>query len=81
MVKNLPADAGDLSSVPDLGKSHLPQSNEGPAQQLLNLCSRAQKPQLLSPHPATTEGHTPSNPCSATREATAMRNLRTVTGE
>ena len=25
--KNLPANAGDTSLIPDLGKSHMPQSN------------------------------------------------------
>ena len=28
--KNLPASAGDTSSIPGLGRSHMPQSNESP---------------------------------------------------
>ena len=28
VVKNLPANAGDTGSVPDLGRSHMPQSNQ-----------------------------------------------------
>ena len=27
VVKNLPASAGDMSSIPDLGESHMPRSN------------------------------------------------------
>ena len=27
VVKNLPANAGDMGSIPGLGKSHMPQSN------------------------------------------------------
>ena len=38
VVKNLPASAGDMSSIPDPGSSHMPQSKWAPA------------PQLLSPH-------------------------------
>ena len=44
MVKNLPANAGDMSSIPDLGRSHMLQSNEARVPQLLNPCSRARKP-------------------------------------
>ena len=55
MVKNLPASAGDMGSVPDLGRSHVPRSNEIQASQLLSLCSRAQEPPLLSPLAATAE--------------------------
>ena len=28
VVKNLPANAGDLGSIPDLEKSHMPQSHK-----------------------------------------------------
>ena len=27
VVKNLPANAGDMGSIPDPGRSHMPQSN------------------------------------------------------
>ena len=51
VVKNLPANAGDIASIPSLGRSHIPQSNS-PRAPLLSLCSRAQEPQLLTPgHP------------------------------
>ena len=43
------ANAGETSSIPDLGRSHVPQSNKAHGSQLLSLCSRAQEPQLLSP--------------------------------
>ena len=37
MVKNPPANAGDTGSSPDLGKSHMPWSNQAHAPQLLKL--------------------------------------------
>ena len=49
VVKNPPANAGDLGSIPDLGRAHGPWSNHAPVPQLLSLCSRAQEPQLLKP--------------------------------
>ena len=47
MVKNSPANAGDMGSSPGLGRSHMRQSNSACASQLLSLCSRAHEPQLL----------------------------------
>ena len=47
MVKNLPANAEDTGSTPDLGRSHMPRSNESCMPQLLGLCSRAQELKLL----------------------------------
>ena len=47
MVKNLPANAGDTGSTPDLGRSHMPRSNESCVPQLVGLCSRAQELKLL----------------------------------
>ena len=49
VVKNLPANAGDMGSTPGPGRSHMPQSNEARAPQLLSLRSRACEPQLLKP--------------------------------
>ena len=49
VVNNPPANAGDEGSSPGPGSSHMPRSNEARAPQLLSLCSRARKPQLLSP--------------------------------
>ena len=52
VLKNPPANAGDLSSIPDPGRSHMPWSNKVWEPQLLSLCFRAWEPQLLkSVHP------------------------------
>ena len=48
VVKNLPANARDMGSIPDPGRSHMPQSNQAHAPQLLSLRSRAREPQLVS---------------------------------
>ena len=40
VVKNPPDDAGDTGSIPDPGRSHLPQSNKARVPLLLRLCSR-----------------------------------------
>ena len=49
MVKNPPANAGDMGLIPGQGRSHMPWSNYVHALQLLNLRSRAREPQLLKP--------------------------------
>lgn len=46
--------------------------------QLLSLRSITQEPQLMSPHAATTGAHVPCSPCSATREASAIRSLHSA---
>ena len=52
VLKNPPAHAGDVSSIPDLGRSHMPWSNKVWQPQLLSLYSRAWEPRLLkSVHP------------------------------
>ena len=61
VVKNLPASAGDVVSMPGPGRLHM-----WCALQLLNLCSRVQKSELLKPALSL---------CSATKEAIAMRSL------
>ena len=58
VVKNPPASAGDMGSSPDLGRSHMLQSNSARAPQL-RLRSRACEPQLRSPRATTTEAHAP----------------------
>ena len=60
VVKNPPANAGDTGLSPDPGRSHMPQSNQARAPQLLSLRSRAREPQLLSLHATTTEAHVPT---------------------
>ena len=57
MVKNLPANAGDTGSIPDLGRCHMQGSNEAYVLQLLSLCSGAWKLQLLSSRVTTTAAH------------------------
>ena len=47
-VKNLPANAGDMGSIPGLGRFHMPQGNQALAPQLLGQLFRACKSQLLS---------------------------------
>ena len=55
VVKNLPASAGDVGSIPDSGRSHMSWSKKAYVSQLLSLCSRAQEVKLPSPHAATRE--------------------------
>ena len=55
VVKNPPANAGDMGSNLGLGRSHMPRSNYARAPQLLSLHSTAHVPQLLSPRATTTE--------------------------
>ena len=59
VVKNLPANAGDMGSSPGLGRFHMPRSNKARVPQLLSLHSRARRLQLLSPRATTTEAHMP----------------------
>ena len=68
VVKNPPANAGDMDPIPGLGRFHRPTSNEACALQLLSLNSRDQKLQLP----------TLWSPYSATREATTVRSLPTA---
>ena len=49
VVKTPPANAGDMGSIPGLGRSHMPQSNSAHVPQPLSLFSRAYVPQLLKP--------------------------------
>ena len=52
-VKNLPAYARDTGSIPDPGRSHVPQSNKACVPKLLNLRSRAQELQLEATSPSS----------------------------
>ena len=49
VVKNPPANAGDMGSIPGLGGPHMWQNNLACAPQLPSLCSKAWEPQLLKP--------------------------------
>ena len=55
MVKNLPANAGDMGLIPDPGRSHMPWNNY------------ACEPQLMSPSAAITEARVPTA-CSLQQE-------------
>ena len=45
VVKNPPANAGDMGSIPGLGRLHMPWGNKECAPRLLSLCSRTHAPQ------------------------------------
>ena len=77
-MKSPPAEVGDVDSIPDLGRSHVPQSNKARVPQLLSLCPRAGELPLPSPHATATEAFMPRSLCSATGEATATRSPHTV---
>ena len=59
LVKDLPASAGDMGSIPGLGRVHMPQGNYTHAPQLLSLCSRDRALQRLSLPTATTKAQEP----------------------
>ena len=59
VVKNPPANAGDMGSIPGPERSHMPRSNWAYVPQLLSLRSRAHEPQLLSTCATATEAHAP----------------------
>ena len=76
MVKDLPANAGDMSSIPGPGRSYMPGGYISPCAQILRLCSKACELQLLKPQ-------APYSLCSATREATwgsRMAGASTLSG-
>ena len=63
VVKNPPANAGDMGSIPGSGRSHVMQGNWARVPQVLSLCSGAHKSQLLKPtHP---RAHAPQQEKSA----------------
>ena len=49
VVKNPSANTGEKGSLPDPGRSHMPQGNSAHEPQLLSLCFRAWELQLLKP--------------------------------
>jgi len=55
VIKFPPANAGDMGLILDPGRSHMLQTNEARAPQLLGLCPRACEPQLLSPRATSAE--------------------------
>ena len=80
VVKNLLCNAKDRGSVPGQGRSHMPRGNWDHVPQLLSLCSRAWKPQLMSPcavkpRYSATRG---SSPCT-TNGSSARESLPAAT--
>ena len=69
MVKDPPANAGDMGSIPGLERSRMLRSNEARVPQLLSLCSRARGPQLLSPPGSRARALRQDKPCTSTRES------------
>ena len=49
VAKNLPANAGDMGSIPGLGRSHMSRSNKARVPQLLRLPTRARAPKQEKP--------------------------------
>ena len=81
--RNPSANAGNTGSFPDLGRFHIPQSNQVPVPRLLSSHSRACEPQLLKPwHPRSCCCNHWSlrtwSLCSTAREAMAIRNSCTI---
>lgn len=72
--KKTPADAGDMGSLPNLGRSHVSPSNWARAPQPLSLCSRAREPQA-------TEDRRLCSLCSAAREDTPVRSPSVTAGK
>ena len=73
VVESLPANAGDMSSIPGPGGSHTQRSNWAHASQLWSLCSRAREPQLLSPSATTPEAHALQQEKAPQREASLLK--------
>ena len=79
VVKNPPANAGDVGLIPDPGRPHKPQSNWAQAPKLLSLCPKACELQRLSPRALepgllNKRSHHDEKPqLSATREKSAQQ--------
>ena len=67
VVKNPPANAGDMGSTPGPGGSHMPRGNWARVPQLLS--------PALEPGNRSCWSHKPQSPCFTTREATTRRSL------
>ena len=78
MVNNPPANAGDTGSIPGLRRSHMLQSKEILAPQVLSMCSGAQGAETTEP---PCHNNWSPRTHAKTREATTMRSPRTTTEE
>ena len=74
MSKNLPTNVGDTGSIPDPGRSHMPQSNEAHVSQAQNPRSRAWKPPPL--RSCNKNSHCNEKPAHANREQTPFAATR-----
>ena len=77
VVKSLPANAGDMGSIPGPERFHMLWGNKTPASQPLSLCPRAQAPQQEKP--PQWEAHTPQperSPCSPQLEGESLHTAR-----
>ena len=61
MLKNLPANTGNMGSIPSLRRSHVLRGKKALVPQLLSLCSQAV--QLPSPCSTTTKAHALQSLC------------------
>ena len=68
MVENLPANAGDMGSIPGLGRSHMPWSNWAREPQLLSL-------RVWSLCSATREAAIVRGPCTAMKSGPHLLQL------
>ena len=64
VIKHLPASTRDTGSIHGPGRFHMPRSNSARVPQLLNLRSRAHKPQLLKPVHPRASLHSKRSHCS-----------------
>ena len=74
VVRNLPANAGDVGVIPELGRFPL-------ATEQLSPYTTTIEPALQSLGAMTAEAHMLQIPCSATREATAVTSPHTTARE
>ena len=68
VVKNPPANAGDAGLSPGLGRSHMLQSNEARAPQLLSPCATTMKPARLEPVLCNRRSHRNEKPMHRNEE-------------
>ena len=68
VVENLPANAGDMGSSPDLGRSHMPRSDWAHEPQLLSL-------RVWSLCSATREAATVRGPCTVMKSGPHLPQL------
>ena len=79
VVKNLPASAGDMSSIPGPGRSHRPQGNKARVPQIWSLHSRGHMLLLLKPGLCGKRSHVMRSSCTTTRKKPVqLRILRTA---